>query len=348
MSHLEKRSEIILKAIVTEYISTGEPVGSRTVSKIKSIGLSAASIRNIMSDLTDSGYITQPHVSAGRIPTDLGYRFYVDSFVHLEHVPMSEYWAIEASLKPAGNDIREILKKSSWVLADFSKQAGVVAATPMVEQAFKAIEFIKMSENRILVVLVSAGGFVQSKVILDDNDFDQETLEKYARMINDLLKDLDLDQARERIEQELTKEKTQFDDMLSRALKLSHSILTSNHSREVYIEGQTNILEEPEFNRIEKIKALLVTFEDKSNLLRLLDKTLKADGIRVFIGSEHGIDEIEPCSVITYPIRTTESVLGTLAVIGPKRMNYIKLIPLVQATAVVLNSHLKEVIESES
>lgn len=345
MGEFEKRSERILAAIVGEYIATGEPVGSRTVSKKNEIGLSSASVRNIMTDLTEAGYIIQPHVSAGRVPTDRGYRFYVDSMVQTRVLPPDEHATITALMKAAGLDVRDLLRQSSAVLAGLSRQAGVVAATP-VEQTFKTIEFIKIAQDRILVVLVSTTGLVQNKMIFDEDDLPQETLERYTRMLNDMLKDLDLREAREKIEQELAKEKTTVDAMLAKALRLGHMILSSRQAREIFIEGQANIIDEPEFAQVEKLRAVLITFEEKSNLLKILDKTFEARGIQIFIGSEHGVEEIESCSVVAYPIRTEEAVVGSIGVIGPKRMNYQKVIPLVDTTARILTGLLKRVVET--
>jgi len=345
MAGLGQREERILKAIIMEYITTGEPVGSRTLSKQNDIGLSAASIRNVMSDLTESGYITQPHVSAGRVPTDLGYRFYVDSLVQPQSLEASQQVAIESLIEAAGLDVREVLKQSSSILAAFSRQAGVVIALPVDEQTFKAVDLIKVSDDRILVVLVSTTGFVQNKMIFDEDNIDQETLERYSRMLNDMLRDLDLRQARERIEQELAREKTRVDAMLAKALRLGHIILSQHATRDIFIEGQTNIIEEPEFADVETLKAVLLTFEDKSNLLKILDKTLEARGIQIMIGSEHGLGEIQSCAIVAYPIRTEEKILGSIGVIGPKRMNYQKVVPIVNTTARILTRLMKRIIE---
>jgi heat-inducible transcriptional repressor len=345
MRALEKRSEKILAAIVSDYISSGEPVGSRTVSKNKDIGLSAATIRNIMSDLTDLGYIVQPHISAGRIPTDLGYRFYVDTLLQSSSLSPEEQIEIESFLKAEGWDFREILKQTSSVLAGWSKQASVAAAIATMDQTFKTVEFIKIAEDRILVILVSTTGAVQSKIIYDEDGIKQETLERYSRILNDMLKDLDLPQARERIEQELAREKTRFDAMLAKALRLCHMILVGYDSREVFIDGQINFLDDPEFAQVQKIKAILTTFEDKTRLLRILDRTLNDQGIKILIGSEHGLDEIEGCSIITYPIRTEEKVIGSIGVIGPKRMNYQKIVAVVDTTARIVTRLMKRVVE---
>jgi heat-inducible transcriptional repressor len=346
---MEPRSEKILTAIISEYIYTGEPVGSRTVSKRTNVGLSAASVRNIMSDLMETGYIIQPHVSAGRIPTDKAYRFYVDSMLRnrLLTFTSDEYTAhVKSLIVDAGLDMRDLFRQSSSILAELSKQAGGVA-TSSVDQTFKTIEFIKLSDDRILVVLVSTTGLVLNKMIQDEDNINQDTLESYSRMLNDMLKDLDLSEARGKIEEELAKEKTTVDAILAKVLKMGYLVLSVRLAREIFIEGQTNILEDPEFAQIEKLRAVLITFEEKSNLLKILDKTLEAGGIQIFIGAEHGVEEIESCSVVAYPIKTRDSVLGSIGVIGPKRMDYQKVMPLVDTTARVLMGFLKR-LESPS
>lgn len=345
MPRLEKRSETILRAIVSDYIATGEPVGSRTLSKRMDVGLSAASIRNIMSDLTDAGYITQPHVSAGRIPTDQGYRYYVNGIGEPFLVSPLEQASIQTRIQEAGMDLRDVLRQSSSILAGLSRQAGVVIALSAVQQTFKTIDFIKVSDDRVLVVLISATGFVQNKIIYDEDNISQETLERYGRALNAMLKDLDLRQAREKIEQELQSHRAAMDAMLSKALRLGHLILSQQATREIFIDGQTNILDEPEFADIERLKAVLITFEEKSHLLRILDKTLEAHGIQILIGSEHGVNEIESCSIVAYPIRSGDTVFGSVGVIGPKRMNYRKVLPLVDTTARILTRLVKRFVE---
>jgi heat-inducible transcriptional repressor len=347
MAALEHRSGKILHAIIAEYITTGEPVGSRTVARKADIGLSAASIRNVMCDLTEWGYIMQPHVSAGRIPTDRGYRFFVDGLASTGPADLEERAAIESLIHSAGLDIRDLLRRSSSVLAGLSRQAGVVAAAAAEEQTFKTIEFITVSEDRILVVLVSSSGYIQSKMIHDEVGTDQETLERYSRMLTDMLKDLDLRQARERIEQELRHEKTQVDAILAKALRLGHVILSYDAVREIFIEGQCNILDEPEFAQIATLKAVLATFEEKSHLLKILDRTLEAQGVQILIGSEHGLDEIGSCSIVAYPIRAQATPLGSIAVVGPKRMNYQRVVRLVETTAQVMNHLVKKIVENE-
>lgn len=346
MVALEQRSEKVLRTIIAEYIATGEPVGSRTVAKKGYIGLSAASVRNIMSDLTETGYIMQPHVSAGRVPTDLAYRLYVDSLLR-DYIFDDRYRSsVEVLLRGVGLDPRDVLRQCSLVLAELSRQAGVVTTSPAWDQTFKTIGFIKVADDRILVVLVSTNGFVQNKIIYDEDGIDQETLEGFGRMLDDMLKDLDLLEARERIERELATEKVKFDFMLAKALRLSHTILSQDQFRDVFIEGQTNILYDPEFSEIEKLKAVLNTFEEKSKLLKILDKTLEVEGMQVFIGSELGLDEIDTCSIIAYPIKVGDAVVASIGVIGPKRMNYRQVVPLVDTTGRTLADLLRTKLET--
>ncbi|MFC1833821.1 heat-inducible transcriptional repressor HrcA [Thermodesulfobacteriota bacterium] len=347
MDQLEARSAAILRTIIREHISTGEPVGSRSISKKEEIGLSPASIRNIMSDLKELGYISQPHVSAGRVPTDRGYRFYVDKIGTEGWLnPGESKVTIESWFGESSMDIRDVLRRSSSVLAGLSRQAGVVTSSAPREQRFKTIDFIKVSEDRIVVVLVSCSGFVQNKMIYDEDDINQENLERYSRMLNDVLKDLDLRQAKEKIETELAKEKTRMDRILAKIMKISYLVLSQEDSREVFIEGQANFLDEPEFAGTDQLKALLITLEEKSRILRILDKTLEAGGIQIFIGAEHGLDELDACSIVAYPIRNDDSGLASISVIGPKRMNYRAVVPLVITTGEVVTRIAKKIVES--
>jgi heat-inducible transcriptional repressor len=341
MQDLEPRAQDILEAIVTEYLSTGDPVGSRTISKKLDSSLSPASVRNVMSDLTDMGLIIQPHISAGRIPTDSAIRFYVDAMMKnsLKLSPKSK--EIESLINTQAADIRDILRRASSVLAELSRQAGVVTTPTAVEQTFKTIDFIKVAGDKILVILVSTTGFVLNKLIYDRDNVNQETLERYGRIINDMLKDLDLRQARRKIEIELATEKTMVDAMLTKALRLGHAVLSVRAEGEIFIEGQTHLLDDPEFAQVEKLKAVLITFEEKSKLLNILEQILETNSLQILVGEEHGLQEMESCSIVAYPVKTEESVAGIVAVVGPKRMNYKKIGGLVYNTGLALGNVLK-------
>ncbi len=254
--------------------------------------------------------------------------------------------SIESLIKCAGVDLRDVLRQSSLVLAELSKKAGVATSTALSERTFKTIEFIKVSSDRIVVVLVSTSGLVQNKMIFDEDGLSQETLDRYSRMLNDMLRDLDLRQAKERIEQELANEKTRMDAILSKALNMGYAVLSQEGEREVFIEGQTNIFDEREFSNVNELRAVLATFEEKSKLLKILDKALQAEGVQIFIGSEHGLNEMRSCSIIAYPIRAKDSVWASISVIGPKRMNYGKVVPLVVSTGQALTNLFRREIET--
>jgi heat-inducible transcriptional repressor len=341
MHDLEPRAQDILEAIVTEYLSTGDPVGSRTISKKLQSSLSPASVRNVMSDLTDMGLIKQPHVSAGRVPTDSAIRFYVDTIMR-SHIKLSEdSKQIESMINIYDANMRDILRRASSVLAELSRQAGVVTTPAALEQTFKTIDFIKVAGDKILVILVSTTGFVLNKLIYDKDGVDQETLERYSRIINDMLKDLDLRQARRKIEMELATEKTMVDAMLTKTLRMGHAVLSVRDEGEIFIEGQTHFLDDPEFAQVEKLKAVLITFEEKNKLLNILEQILDTDSLKILVGEEHGLREMESCSIVAYPVRTDESVAGIVAVVGPKRMNYQKIGGLVYNTGLALGNVLK-------
>jgi heat-inducible transcriptional repressor len=347
MERLDPRSETILKTIVREYISLGEPIGSRTVSRSKGVSLSPASVRNIMTDLTESGYIAQPHVSAGRVPTDKAYRFYVDDILALG-IPEQpvEREAIYSIIQAVGLDRRDVFKKSSSLLAGLSRQAGVVSPTPARNSRFKSIQFIKVSDERILVILESSGGATQHKLILDEDGLNQDTLDTYSRIVSDLLQDLNLSEARDKLKRELELEKNRMDALMSKVMGVGYELLSNEDHRDLFIEGTANMLVEPEFLNVEHLKAVLITFEEKSNLLKILDKTMDAEGVQVYIGSELGLENMEPCAVVAYPIRVSGSVVGAIAVIGPKRMQYGKIVALVDTTAQALTRFIAKIVES--
>ncbi len=341
MDELEPRAQDILDAIVTEYLSTGDPVGSRTISKRLDASLSPASVRNVMSDLTDMGFITQPHISAGRVPTDSAIRFYVDSVIQSQLRKSTDSKTIESLITLDDADMRDILRRASSVLAELSRQAGIGATPAAVEQTFKTIDFIKVADDKILVILVSTTGFVLNKLIYDKDNVSQELLEKYSRKINDMLKDLDLRQARQKIKMELATEKTMVDSMLAKALRLGYAVLSVQSVSEIFIEGQTHLLDDPEFAQIERLKAVLITFEEKSRLLNILEQIFESDSLQILVGAEHGLEEMESCSIVAYPVKTDNAPVGLVAVVGPKRMNYKKIGGLVYNTGLALGNVLK-------
>ncbi|PIZ21064.1 MAG: heat-inducible transcription repressor HrcA [Deltaproteobacteria bacterium CG_4_10_14_0_8_um_filter_43_12] len=330
---LLERSTNILHAIINEYILTGEPVGSRTISKKYNLSLSPASIRNAMADLEEMGLLSQPHTSAGRIPTDEGLRYYVDCILKVRELTKQEKETIKSRYRPLNLEITDVMKETSLVLSKISRYTGIVLAPKFNNRIFKHIEFIKLNENQILIVFVSKAGIIDNKVVEIEENLSQDELYKFTRYLNEILTDLTLSEVREKIIDEMKKESNMYDRLLSRALKISQKVFGNYREDDIYIGGKCNIFEFPEFCDVEKMKTILRTFEEKNILIKLLDKAMETDGIQIFIGTESQSQEMKGCSIVISPYTWKDYALGTLGVIGPTRMNYCDVVPIVNYTA---------------
>jgi heat-inducible transcriptional repressor len=338
---LKERCRKVLEFVVTDYISTAEPVGSRTICKRYGIQLSAATVRNVMADLEDLGFLWQPHTSAGRIPTDKAFRFYVDKILNVQSLSQSEREKIRRKYRTSRYDIPELLRETSRILSGLSRYTGVVLAPMMASTIFKHIQFIRLSPNQILTVFVTSGGTLQNKIVHMDDVLSQDELDKMSRYLNEMLKGLTLAQVREKILGEMKREKVAFDRLMEQALKLGHRTFSSQEEKELYINGQTNILDEPEFGNIEKMKSLFRAFEEKSLLITLLDQCLAGEGLQITIGSETECSEMEGCSLVSSTYGSVDRTLGILGILGPRRMNYSRVIPVVEFTAQLLTEFLE-------
>jgi heat-inducible transcriptional repressor len=339
MEDLSDRSKQILEAVIEDYIRTAEPVGSRSISRKHSFSLSPATIRNVMSDLEELGFLASPHTSAGRIPTDKAFRFYVDSLLTIGMIDKEQQEQIQSQYKLYGKDVAEILKETSRILSSLSHYMGVVVTPRFTATIFRHMEFIKLGGRRILAILVSRSGIVQNKIIEADEELNSEDLVRMSNYLNDLLQGLTIAEVRKKILQEMQDEKVRYDTMLARALQLSAQTLDENGT-EVFIEGQFNILDLPEFSDVEKMKDIFRAFEEKNQLITLLDSCMESEGVHIFIGSENYLSRMEKMSVITAPYMTGNQTVGVLGVIGPTRMGYDKVIPIVDYTARLLSKLL--------
>ncbi len=343
MIELTQRDQIVLEAVITDYIETGEPIGSRTISKRSFMNVSPATIRNVMADLEEMGLLHQPHTSAGRIPTVKGLRLYLDSIMRSRQLEGSEKERIRDALQTRQQDIRELLHGTSKLLSQFCRQAGVVLWPKLSITSFKHIEFLRLGPFDIKVVLISKAGLVHQSHIQSAEEITQVELDKYGRYINELLQDVPLSKVKERILREMESAKTLFDQLFSRALKMAHrAIQGSIDQSEVYIEGRTNLLDNPEFADVEQMRRILQTFEDKSRMIRLLDETLKVStGIQILLGTEGELREWQEMSLISAPYGRATGPLGVVGVIGPLRMDYSRIIPIVEFTAQFLTQVLE-------
>jgi heat-inducible transcriptional repressor len=341
---LNHRARKILSAIVHEYLATGDAVGSRTVTRRYGIDLSPATVRNVMSDLEEAGLLKQPHTSAGRVPTDQGLRFFVDSLLKVRAISEKERLEMQQRYQLATDDLDTALRDASRVLAELSTHT-VVLVTPRPDtDVLEQVEFMRLREGQLLAVLVAKSGQVQNKIIHAPEPIAPEELERIHNYLNNMLGGLTLDEVRVRVQRELADERIQYQALERRALELSQKALPDAAS-EVIIQGQARLLEslagDPQ--QIEKMKALFRRLEEKQHLLELLDRTVQAEGIRVFIGAESHIEELADFTVVATGYGQPPSEheegrpLGTLGVIGPTRMNYSKVISLVDFTAQLVN-----------
>ena len=341
---LTDRDRKILQAIITDYIQTAQPVGSRIVSKKYKMELSPATIRNVMVDLEEMGFLTQPHTSAGRVPTDKAYRFYVDAILNMRRLNPEEKEHIEKGLMLKEDpDINEVMKRASHLLSLLSKQMGVVLAPRFGSKIFRHIEFIKLRDRRILVILVSQTGEVQNKLIEADEEMSQDELDKYSKYLTEIMGGLNLAEAKLRIVEEMKKEKVLFDKLMYGALQLSQKALEDEGEGDLFIEGKSNIMQSPEFADMEKMRILLQAFEEKTRIVKLLDKALSTHGIQIFIGAENDLNEMVNCSIVAAPYSREKYTLGTLGVIGPTRMDYSNIIPIVDYTARLVGKILENI-----
>lgn len=340
-SELNDRSKKILEAIIEDYILTAEPVGSRTITRRHPVSLSPATVRNVMSDLEEMGFLTSPHTSAGRVPTDKAYRFYVDSLLSVRRVSRNEREEIRRSCSIDGRDIGSVLRDTSRILSSVSHYMGVVVAPRFTAAVLRQIEFVKLSGNRILVILVSQTGSVQNKIIESDTQVDPADLERMNNYLNRMLQGLTIAQIKSRLLEEMQNEKTRYDRLMTQAISLSQKTLGDADS-EIFLEGQTNIMELPEFSDIGRMKEIFRTFEEKSQLIGLLERCLDAEGFNIFIGAESRLSQMSGISVITSTYRTGRNSLGVLGVIGPTRMGYARVIPVVDYTAKLVSRLLDD------
>ncbi|MEW6377789.1 MAG: heat-inducible transcriptional repressor HrcA [Thermodesulfobacteriota bacterium] len=338
---LSERMRRILGIIIENYILTAEPVGSKTISKISNLHLSPATIRNIMSDLEDLGLLYQPYTSAGRVPTEQGLRFYVDAILDITELSDQEQQEIRSRYSNFQIEGADLFRETCRILSSSSHYLGVVWAPRMSLIVLQHIEFVKLRRYLVLAILVGTTSLVQNRVIEVDEDLSQSELDHLSDYLNSLLTGLTLYQVREKLLEQMRVEKNAYDRLLEQALKLGEKAFSSIDETDVFIEGRINILSEPEFSNISRMMDLFRTFEEKATMVRLLDKFMEPKGVQIAIGSESQIQEMETCSLVTSTYGCAGKVLGALGVIGPRRMNYSKVIPLVDYSARLLTEILE-------
>jgi heat-inducible transcriptional repressor len=339
---LNDRGAQVLRLVVEDYIETAEPVGSRTISKRMSQALSPATIRNIMADLEEMGYLCQPHTSAGRIPTGAGFRYYVNFLLARQQLARSDRDLLHKVRESEVAGADDVVRNASRLLSTLSRHACVVVVSRFSHQALRSISLLRAASDKILLVAVLQGGWVQHRLIEDEPGLTTDELEKINAYLNDMAVGLTLPQLRVKILNEMRREKARYDSLMRRALLLGSKAIADSLPGEVYIEGRANILEQPEFvEDVHKLKRILHAFEEKGTILRLLDSALESEAIQVAIGSENPVEELPEISVVSSGYHQGESAMGSIGLIGPVRMDYSRVIPLVEYTARLLSSILE-------
>lgn len=345
---LDERQSQILMAVVCNYIATADPVGSRTIARKYRFGISPATIRNIMADLEEMGFLIQPHTSAGRIPTDKGFRFYVDQIEQSrKSLDEAEVFNIEEALHTE-IELGHLMKKTTDLLSRLSQQAGLVLAPNLESMVCRHIDFIKLTHSQVLVIFISESGLVHKRVILLDEDIFQDTLDKISKLITTELMGLSLAKIRSKLFKMMKTEKAQFDKLLARAIKLSQQFFSEEtEDSELYVGGTFNMMNQPEFADIEKMRILFKAFEEKRLLIYILDKCIEEDDedVRVIIGEENDVEDMRDLSFVISSYKYGERALGVVGIIGPKRMNYTQVIPIVGHTAKAVSRLLTERID---
>ncbi len=332
---LNDRAQILLKLLVEQYIADGQPVGSRTLSRHSGLDLSAATVRNVMADLEDLGYITSPHTSAGRVPTPRGYRVFVDSLLTVQPLDRAQIEQVEGKLAPANP--QQLINTASQVLSELSRFAGVVSVTRRVEPEVRQIEFIALSERRVLLVLISTDGDVQNRVIHLAEQVSPARLVEAANYFNEHFAGQTLGQMQRRLREELHVLREDMQTLMGAVLATGNAAPLGD----CVISGEGNLLRTHDLTAdLATLRRLFEMFESKTGLLQIFEASAQAQGVQIFIGGESGVTALDECSVVTAPYEVDGEVVGTLGVIGPTRMAYERVIPIVDVTARLLSSAL--------
>lgn len=339
---LNERSLSILDAIVEGHIASGEPIGSRTIADRQKLRLSPATVRNVMADLEERGYIVSPHTSAGRIPTDKGYRFYVDTLLQVRNLTADERTHIDNQCSVSNIRTQELLKQAGRILSSMSSYTGIVLAPRFTATVFRHIEFVPLNQGRLLVIFVSQSGLVQNKIIQLEGELPSVSeLQQITNYLNDELSGLTIAEVRAKIVEQMQQEKSQYDAMLNDALGFSQQVFSGDIEDDVIIEGAANILDQPDFADRSSMQRLFRAFEQKSNLITLLDKSQQAQGVQIYIGSQAEFEDFAGCSLITANYTNGKQPLGSLGVIGPSRMKYSQVVAVVDYTAQLISRALE-------
>lgn len=340
--NIDKRARHLLRVLISRYIREGHPVGSRTLSRDSGLELSPATIRNIMADLEDMGFVESPHTSAGRVPTVKGYRFFVDTLIKLMPPKGADLARFQRGLSEAAGDPQALALSTSNLLSAVTQLAGVVTLPRRTQTSLRQIDFLPLSGQRVLAILVLNDTEVQNKIIDVHRDFDESELREAANYLTEQFGGRDLYQVRDRLIGEMREARESMNAMMADAIEMAADLLPESAPDTDYVlVGETNLMGLEELADIGKLRGLFEAFAQRRDILHLLDKSMHSDGVQIFIGQESGYKLLDSCSIVSAPYATGEDATGVLGVIGPTRMAYERVIPIVDMTAKLLGRALK-------
>lgn len=343
-AELNERAQHLLKVMVRRYIRDGQPLGSRTLTRESGLDVSPATIRNVMADLEELGYVWSPHTSAGRVPTDKGYRFFVDSLLTVQGLDAEAVRKSDLQLT-GGQSPDALVDSASNLLSGLTRLAGVVTLPRHVTRSLRHVEFLPLSDRRVLAILVLNEHEVENRIVHTDRDYTQAELQQVANFLNGEFAGRGVDQVREELLRSMEQDKERMNALMASVIELGGKVFDSEaevENEDYVVAGQTNLMEFQELSNVDKLRSLFEAFTEKRDILHVLDRCLAADGVQIFIGEESGYRVFDGCSLVTSPYSAEGEVLGVLGVIGPTRMEYDRVIPIVDMTAKLLGSALNQ------
>jgi heat-inducible transcriptional repressor len=339
-----ERAQHLLRVLIQRYIDDGQPVGSRTLSKDSGLDLSPATIRNVMSDLEDMGLVSAPHTSAGRIPTAQGYRLFVDTLVRYRQPGNSDIDMLRTQIRGKVDNSGALMSSVSSLLSEFTKLAGVVTVPRGKHAALRQIEFLSLSEKRILAIIVINDREVQNRILYTDRDYTTSELQQAANFINQHYAGVEMLRVRQQILADLEDTRLSMNQAMHDIIEVAQSVMegATDGGTEFMLAGETNLMDFAELSDVDTLRRLFEAFSRKRLMLDLLDRSINADGVQVFIGGESSYGILDDCSIVTAPYKLDDDTVGVLGVIGPKRMAYDRVVPIVDITARLLRSALSQ------
>jgi heat-inducible transcriptional repressor len=336
---VSSKEQILLKSLVEQYIADGHPVGSKTLSRKSEHAVSPATIRNVMADLEEKGFVSSPHTSAGRIPTTQGYRFFVDSLLTVEPLDRFDMLNLKRGLDP-DMTAHELVESASGMLSEVTHLAGVVTIPRRDQTTLRHVEFLSLNDNRVLVILVLDDHEVQNRVIYTKERYTEIQLKEASNFVNQSFVGQSLSRIRVKLISSMQTDREDMNALMQTTLEMAEKAFNQEEENDYVVTGQENLFDIAQVKALEDIRELFKAFSLKGDILHLLDKCMESDGMQLFIGQESGYEILDDCSVVTSPYHVDGELVGVLGVIGPTRMAYERIIPIVDATARILSAAL--------